>query len=103
MIKKSFFLSLTYIVVAFFLYSGNVQSQIPYYLIDGDNCDINGNSPEWGAPYATDPEDASSGGSDIKNVWVNYDTLNQQYCFAFERFDDGGGPTSTFFRTCSKV
>ena len=96
MSRKNFFLAFVYTLIVFSMQIDDATSQIPYYQIDGYNCDVNGNSPEWGTPYATDPNDAASGGSDIKTFWVNYDTISQQYCFAFERFDDGGGPTSTF-------
>ncbi len=96
MLNKNYLLVLSALFIICFTKTNNLCGQLPYYQIDGNNCDVNGFSPEWGEPYATDPDDESTGGADIKNFWTHYDTINQQYCFAIERFDDGGGPSSTY-------
>ena len=95
-LNKFFSLVLQILLIICFTKTNKLIGQLPYYQIDGNNCNINGHSPEWGDPYASDPDDVSTGGADIKSFWSHYDTISQKYCFAIERFDDGGGPSSTY-------
>ena len=86
----------TILLATLFVFSISAQSN--YYMIDGDNCDEFGNSPEWGAADVADPpNDSSAAGSDMTGWWYNYDEDTDEFCFAFERFaTQTNGPSATY-------